>query len=295
MLSPISFSIPKVKIVTSIPTKTKVCASIIPGRLDTYTFDTECDYYDEYRKSLFAITTKKGGWDCMRHYEILANGCIPYFPNIESCPPNTMTFLPKNIILTSNLLYNNLKEKTFDELSANEINDCKTIISTLLEFTQKHLSTSSMALYLVKKYNKPVNTILYLSEDIGPDYLRCLTLIGLKELFGCQCHDYPKIPHIYKSNDIDYKKLYGKGITYTNLLNPELHNKDLDSSLMKDITEKKYDVIIYGSLHRGLPYYDTISSIYSPEKIILLCGEDLHDCNYKYWIEKGHNVFVREL
>jgi hypothetical protein len=29
---------------------------------------------------------KKGGWDCLRHYEIIGNGCMPYFENIEKCP-----------------------------------------------------------------------------------------------------------------------------------------------------------------------------------------------------------------
>jgi hypothetical protein len=47
-------------------------------------YNTEEEYYNEYKKSYFAITTKKCGWDCMRHYEILANGCIPYFLNIEN-------------------------------------------------------------------------------------------------------------------------------------------------------------------------------------------------------------------
>jgi hypothetical protein len=34
---------------------------------------------------------------------------------------------------------------------------------------------------------------------------------------------------------------------------------------------------------------------YNPEDIILLCGEDIHDCNYKEFLDKGHWVFVREL
>ena len=31
-----------------------------------------------------------------------------------------------------------------------------------------------------------------------PDYLRCLTLIGFKEKFKSNCHDYVKVEHIYK-------------------------------------------------------------------------------------------------
>ena len=39
----------------------------------------ESDYYKDYQRSYFAITCKKGGWDCLRHYEILANAVSPTF------------------------------------------------------------------------------------------------------------------------------------------------------------------------------------------------------------------------
>ena len=53
--------------------------------------------------------------------------------------------------------------------------------------------------------------------------------------------------------------------------------------------------MIYGSYHRGMPYYDLISELYNTDQIILLCGEDIHCCNHNYFLEKGHCVFVREL
>ena len=48
-----------------------------------------------YSNSIFAITNKKLGWDCLRHYEILMNGCIPLFFNIEDCPKLILKTLPK--------------------------------------------------------------------------------------------------------------------------------------------------------------------------------------------------------
>ena len=33
----------------------------------------------------------------MRHYEIMSNGCIPYFIDIESCPKLTMFNFPKDL------------------------------------------------------------------------------------------------------------------------------------------------------------------------------------------------------
>ena len=97
-------------------------SSLIPGDTKTYIYNNETDYYNEYKQSFFAITKKKGGWDCMRHYEILANGTIPYFLNIEACPPNTMALLPKDLIMEGNLLYDKLKNK--DEVLQEEKDEC---------------------------------------------------------------------------------------------------------------------------------------------------------------------------
>ena len=293
-LYPITFSIPEEKIVDTIQHKTKFISSLIPGDTSTYIYDNETDYYNEYKKSMFAITIKKSGWDCMRHYEILANGTIPYFPDIEKCPPNTMALLPKNLIIEGNSLYDKYQNQT--TCSQEDMNDCHNLINRLLDYTRNHLTTNKMAKYILNKTGyMDVKNILYLSASISPDYLRCVTLHGFKELFGDKCHDYPKIPHIYKSNNIDYTQLYGKGITYTNLLEPELRNDELDSTIEEDIQNKKYDIVIYGSYHRGMLGYDIVSKYYNPNEIILLCGEDEHNCDYQQWLNKGHHVFVREL
>src|SRR5579872_430226 len=92
---PIEFTIPEIKIVTKIPNKDKDFASLIPGKLDTYVYNSEETYYEDYQRSYFAITTKKGGWDCLRHYEILSQGCIPYFVDLDKCDLDTMHFFPR--------------------------------------------------------------------------------------------------------------------------------------------------------------------------------------------------------
>jgi hypothetical protein len=296
MLYPINFSIPKEKICNQPCVKTKLLSNLIPGDMSTYIYNTEEEYYDEYKKSYFAITKLKGGWDCMRHYEILANGCIPYFIDIEKCPQNTLSLLPKELIIEGNNLYDKLKCKNVNELNEEEITEYNGLTGKLLEHTKNYLTTEKMAEYILKKTSfESVSKILYLSWDINPDYLRCATLHGFKTLFGRDCHDYPQVPHIYKSEHIDYKSLYGKGISYTNLLEPMLHNEKLDDTILEDIKNKYYDIIIYGSYHRGMPYYDLITGIYNPNEIILLCGEDLHCCNYNNYLKNGHFVFVREL
>ena len=295
---PITFCIPNEKISLSKTNKTKILSNLIPGNLKTYIYNTEEDYYNEYKKSYFAITTKKAGWDCMRHYEILANNCIPYFIDIQKCPLNTMYFLPKQLLIKSNILYEKkFKNKNITQLNIEDINEYNILQEELLEYTKNNLTTEIMAKYILTKTNhENVKKILYLSGKIEPDYLRCLILHGFKKLFGDNCHDMPLIPHIYKLNNINYNKLYGKGMSYSNLLEINLHNNNLDIILENNINNKYYDIIIYGSYHRGMQYYDLISKIYNPNEIILLCGEDLHNnCNYINLALKGHHIFIREL
>jgi hypothetical protein len=298
LLHPITFSVPKDKICEKQEyKKTKIVSSLIPGDTKTYIYDTEEDYYNEYKMSFFAITMKKSGWDCMRHYEILMNGCLPYFINIEDCPRNTMYLLPKHLLVQSNSLYDaKFKSKNIDELTEDALSEYNSLREQLLDYTRNFLTTEKMVEYMLKTTNHENATkILYLSGDTGPDYLRCITLHGFKSLFGRNCHDYPKIPHIYKTGSINYKTLYGKGMTYTNLLDESSHDNHLDSTLLQDIQNKYYDIVIYGSYHRGMPYYDLISSVYQPQDIMLMCGEDIHCCNYNEFLRKGHHVFVREL
>jgi hypothetical protein len=40
-------------------------------------------------------------------------------------------------------------------------------------------------------------SVLFLSGCGYPDYLRCLTLHGLKVLMGSRCLDFPKVAHMY--------------------------------------------------------------------------------------------------
>lgn len=102
---PISFAIPEEKIFKKewVVSKNMDFAPMIPAmfcwdncpHIDSYKYTEEEPYYQQYRDSYFAYTCKKAGWDCMRHYEILANGCVPWFTDIEKCPINTMVNFPK--------------------------------------------------------------------------------------------------------------------------------------------------------------------------------------------------------
>ena len=76
----------------------------------------------------------------MRHYEILANKCIPYFPDIRSCPNTTMVSFPKSTIVETNHL--------FDDHSA----DLSDKLEQLFDHTRKHLTTIKLAEYILSTY-----------------------------------------------------------------------------------------------------------------------------------------------
>jgi hypothetical protein len=285
-IRPISFSMPASKVIEFIPNKEKDFATLIPGDLSTYIFDDEDVYYKDYQRSYFAVTKCKGGWDCMRHYEILANGCIPYFLDLEQAKEHTMAFLPKKLILEAM----SLEGVSFGKIDHRKFNKEKyfLILEQLMEHTRKYLTTKAMAAYVLREMQySGKGKILYLSFDTAPDYMRCTLLSGLKELLGDRVVDFPKIEHIYKSYIGDLKSLYGKGFSYTKI------NDDLPvdrSNILHRINRREFELIIYGSVHRGLPFYNRVKLRYPSSHVAYVCGEDFHSCGYAHY----SNLFLRE-
>tara|TARA_Y100000816_G_scaffold291681_1_gene283863 strand:- start:514 stop:1380 length:867 start_codon:yes stop_codon:yes gene_type:complete len=285
-LFPIGFCIPAEKIIEYVPVKTKELSVIYPtknhGSFENYTFNEEEEYYKEYQSSIFAITKKKGGWDCLRHYEILANGCIPYFVDIEKCPENTLFRFPREMIKFTNIHYNNYKDSNWKR-------QCNRFICSLLDYTRKYLTTEAMAEYFIEKANiKKIDKVLYLNN--GQDYLSDLIYHGLYCILS-NIHDYPKKDYMYKGYT-KIKDLYGKGFTYTGLL--ERRDDTRDKTFEEDIQKRFYDKIIFSDYHK-MSKYEFVMSYYKPQEVILMCGADIHKCKYHRFLERGHTMFVREI
>jgi hypothetical protein len=140
---PISFGIPEELVVAEVPTKEKYWATVIPGNLATYVFDSEMEYFSDYQNSRYAITTKKGGWDCLRHYEIMMNGCVPYFPFLYNCPEKTLSNFPKDEAVQCLHLVNknSLSSETYHEKA-----------SFFLEYARTKLTTKELAKYILSFY-----------------------------------------------------------------------------------------------------------------------------------------------
>lgn len=285
---PIQYSIPASKVVKQIPTKTRDFAVYRPGQ--PYLYTNEEDYYRGYQDAFFAITCKKQGWDSLRHYEILANGCIPYFVGLEDCPDsNTLHFLPKKLILEAM----RLEGVSYPSLSIDkEKFDFKRyyeILEELLEHTRAHLTSEKMADYLLQTVNyRGQGKVLFLSADCQPEYLRDTILIGLKDLLGDRVVDVPKIEYIYRPYGGDPKNLYGLGMTYTKVVADLAVDR---SSLAQRIARREFDLIVYGEMHKGLfLFYDLVKQHYRDDEIVYLyCEEVAPAANFHL-----PNVFMRE-
>ena len=118
-LHPIAFAAPSSRVDYNTK-KVKDFSFITPLDKSTYIYKNEKNYYNDYNEAKFGVTLKKAGWDCLRHYEILMNGCIPYFIGIESCPELTMFNFPKElckkvIVDLKTLKHNEVYEKYIDD------------------------------------------------------------------------------------------------------------------------------------------------------------------------------------
>ncbi|HEX5152925.1 MAG TPA: hypothetical protein VFW07_15850 [Parafilimonas sp.] len=158
---PISFSIPQKKIISSQPLKTKLftqhivdkdVATELQGLKSTAVFASEKDYYDDIQKSKFGITTKRAGWDCLRHYEIAANGALICFRDLkakpESCAPHGL--IPG---------YNCISYNSYEDLtnSINSISDeaYETLLLRSLDWIRNQ-TTINRVKNLLSEFYKPL-------------------------------------------------------------------------------------------------------------------------------------------
>ena len=56
------------------------------GKRDHHIFQDEDNYFEDIASSWFGITSKKGGWDALRHYEIIAAGTLLLFRDYKKKP-----------------------------------------------------------------------------------------------------------------------------------------------------------------------------------------------------------------
>lgn len=158
-LHKISYSIPEEKIIKTLPVKTKLfpkhivdkqIAGKIEGSYTKYAFENEEDYYNDLQSSKFGITTKRSGWDCLRHYEIAANGTVICFKDLDKKPE---TCAPHGLIPGINCI----SYKNYDDLmnQISTINDERYIaLQSASLIWIKNNTTITAASKLIENFNE---------------------------------------------------------------------------------------------------------------------------------------------
>ena len=310
---PLPYAIPDNYIVSDVPEKQYVFSELIPDFSKTYKFGQgqQEEYYKHYRDCRFAYTKNKGGWDCLRHYEILMNGCIPVFQNLVDCPAKTMITFPKELVL------NAMKDLLPWVETPENIELYNTYVRKLLDHTRKHCSISALIEYfygkipVLMKENGPdlSKKILMLNGDPGVNYSRDLLSIGLRQLFGVNFIEYPKNKALYKS--CDTTNLIGNGYTYSG------HLED-DESICRDSIEDRiknheFDLVIYGKVGHDegymgdnnlMPFFESVKNTYTMNRVVFIFGgdgcQDMKDAYSRYTLylkscQQFVKCFIREL
>lgn len=293
---PISYSLPEELFVKEIPAKTKDCADIVPRVRGTYRFTSEAEYVAEYSRSFYCLTFKKGGWDVLRHYEIIAAGCMPYLVDIEHTPVYVLYHLPKQLLLEAR----DLPGVHFNCSGVRVVIDHRvfpreryfTLLGQLLAHARSYLTTTAMAKYVLNVSGKPsAKKVLYLAAGNKKAPLRAQgnynswTLFhGLRGLLGAGAVDPFKIPFLYRQPPevvaTMKKSLYGLGFGYAFRLE-DLNDVDRENILQK-ITDRHYDLIIFAdptslvsSSSKQIKLLKHVQKTYSKQEIIWLHAPDI--------------------
>ena len=298
---PISFSIPKEHLVAvsdawSVKKRPRNFAAIIPGKKSTYTFDTQEEYYHGYQISLFGITFKKAGWDCLRHLEIAANGCMPYMTDVELLPVGTMFRWPKDIlkdvlrlkgvdheavksIMSSEI---DLPEYMDDAVLVNHKQFNTTLYLSLLHglhaHLKKYLTTEAMAQYLLSVMEvKKVKNVLFIgSPDAAshiPDYMACTLFHGMRSLLGSQVVDFPKRSWMYTNYEHERSSIYGQGFTYAFLLDDLPVYRD---NVLDRLKTGEFSHVVFSVTHNGFDQnlLACVSQHLSQQQVFFIDGSD---------------------
>lgn len=153
--------------------------------------------------SYFSFTHKRGGWDCQRHVEILANGCVPFFADLPACSKYCMAGLPKKLLLDvlgmqgvshiapgskfiskrAGAMINFERPGTIDWASFDEEHYFQ-IADYLLNYTRHFLTNKATMSYVLKTigYEEPKRVLMLATNPRNIDYITRSVENGLIDL-----------------------------------------------------------------------------------------------------------------
>ena len=302
-----------------LPKKWKDFSDLIPGKLETYKFGfaDELEYRRAYSAAYFAVTIKKGGWDCNRHYEIISAGTIPFFDRLADAGNYTLSILPKPLLYQAQHIPGVNRERLSIDHKSFDIDQYNLLLHRLLYYAKHRLTTEKVVEYVlqVMKYSRnssQKHSVLYLSHD-KCDYMKDLLLHGFTNVFQGDLHVFepPKYLYEYPTSKMwtheetkNYygQRLYGFGYGYKLSLKQFAHLyerdiKELSSQTMveKNIIARKYSLIVFGSILRQNGLFPLTKKYYKPSEIVLVDGEDEQRDTRRSQFARYGTYFLREI
>lgn len=282
---PLSFSVPNSISLSILLGKEGLLCPSVPG--DKYQFYNELDYLRNYGNYYFAVTHKKGGWDCLRHLEIFAAGSIPLMLDAKRIPSNTMVHYPKAQMaaIVSHFMAS-------PDLPSNEL------LESVRNHYERHLTQSQMANYLCRVIGADRTArFLFVDRSLkdNPDYLSIFTLMGLKQILGDNLHVAFEPMYLYDDWKGPVTDLYGRGFSYAKKLSKTKRKQIGWNFLKSSFEDLPYDFIIIGNLQRNTDFVSQLGMV-KREKLILIDGEDRADIRLCTEMQRRSRfIFVREL
>jgi hypothetical protein len=294
-LYPISFCLPRQKVRPfRAKAKTKPLSFIVPGDRKTFVFTDEESYINEYQTSRFARTWKKGGWDCVRHLEIMTASALPLFENIEACPRYTMAHYPKEMFREINGKWEKMNDADFDQW-----------LEKMYGWFTDHLVSDKMVDYMLRMTNNEgAESVLFVDEVLGryTDCQSAMILGGLKNKFGKRCELAFPADVMYHSRPLPvYPKWWKTNFNIYQVLDDAARSPNEDSPdiarIRANIRQRKYDVIVYGSITRSTSLFNLAADHYPKERLWCINGEDdIHNipaATFRKKLDRSLHNFVR--
>jgi hypothetical protein len=260
---PLSFSYPGEALPLAESPKVLV-APIVPGI--PYSYDDETTYRAQYHNAYLALTHRKAGWDCFRHVEIMATGAVPLMADAEAIPSFAMVHYPKRSMA-----------RVVRQVARTGGPPAPEVRRAFRSWWENHLTSRGMARYLLSCIGLDEDArVLFVDEQIPAtvDYQSVLTLIGLKQVLGSNCHVLFPATYIYNDSRVETSTLYGRGFGYTRTLSADVRTSFETAGIPPSLSIADYDAVIVGSITRNVEPARRLLSQKHPSRHVWIHGED---------------------
>jgi len=303
-------------------------AHIIPGNTNTYIYKTEKEYYNGYAEAWFGITMKKSGWDCFRHYEIIAAGSMPYFLDHSSVPKNVLHNFPMSIIRqsmelpgvpTQNEVIAQMNNGSTESLKINRniFNETEyyRLLDELTVYAVENLTWERTAQYLLDQIHnlypcmEDPRILMITTQDC--DYQSCVLFGGFYSLLGAEKMSSYFGPKRDLFQQFQKKNMYGNGFSYSNVFDNEWNVEEMDKLTKRRLNDGFFNMIVFtnsGNSWCSLDQYFSnqlseqrllfeYRETYNP-LVVTVDGSDIDGCHeFSFGSDKSftyHAQFVRE-